>query len=70
MPAAHKTTSRPSQPRPLAVRLLADDIRELVAFTGAATEEDLARMGWTPEQLADLLPEARGLLGPASARAA
>ncbi|NMN56892.1 hypothetical protein FHT36_000770 [Xanthobacter sp. SG618] len=46
------------------VAALAEDMRELAAFTGAATEDELVRIGWTPDQLRDLGPAARKRLGP------
>lgn len=46
------------------VGALADDIRELAALTGSATESELIRIGWTPDQLRDLGPAARKRLGP------
>ncbi len=38
---------------------------EKLASMGAATEENLLRYGYTPEQLKALMPEARKILGPA-----
>lgn len=38
---------------------------EKLASMGAATEENLLRYGYTPEQLKTLMPEARKILGPA-----
>lgn len=64
MPQAHTPTTqaRPS-PRREALHRLAEDLAVLCASGGAATEEDLHHLGWTAEQLADLLPEARALAG-------
>lgn len=50
---------------PHQVNGLAQDMRDLVASTGAATEEDLLRMGWSKERLDACLADARSLLGPA-----
>lgn len=36
-----------------------------LASMDAATEENLLRYGYTPEQLKTLMPEARKILGPA-----
>lgn len=36
-----------------------------LASMDAATEENLLRYGYTPEQLKTLMPEAREILGPA-----
>ncbi len=38
---------------------------EKLASMDAATEENLLRYGYTPEQLKTLMPEARKILGPA-----
>lgn len=57
----HRPSARP--PRDL-VAALAEDMREMAAFTGAATEDALLRIGWTAEQLRDLTPAARRRLGP------
>ncbi|MFG1262337.1 hypothetical protein [Xanthobacter aminoxidans] len=59
----HRPSARPARDM---VADLAEDMRELAAFTGAATEDALLRIGWTPDQLRDLAPAARRRLGPLS----
>ena len=49
---------------------LVADLRDLEAATGAATEDDLARLGWRDEDIRRLLPAARARLGLATSRAA
>lgn len=49
---------------------LVASLRELEASSGAATEEDLARMGWRSADVKRLLPAARARLGIVSSRAA
>lgn len=64
-PPISQSALRRQRPRAIALEILAENLRELAAFSGAATEEDLMRIGWTAEELKDLMPEAR-----AKARAA
>lgn len=56
-------TARRQRSRAEAVEELAENLRELAAFSGSATEEDLTRIGWTPEELKDFLPDARARAG-------
>lgn len=50
-------------------RLVAD-MGDLYAALGAATEDDLACLGWRPQEVKRLLPAARLRLGPITSRAA
>ncbi|MFG1247642.1 hypothetical protein [Xanthobacter flavus] len=43
---------------------------DLYAAHGAATEDDLVRLGWRPEDIKRHLPAARLRLGPITSRAA
>lgn len=80
MPVHHPTPhDRPSRRRPKAIGPLPGDRRlghpgstaadlailcQKLASMDAATEENLLRYGYTPEQLKTLMPEARKILGP------
>lgn len=55
-------TERHTSPSPSLDHLVAD-LRDLYVSTGAAAEEDLARLGWRPEDVKRLLPAARHRLG-------
>lgn len=55
---------------PTALDRLVSDMRDLYAALGAATEEDLARLGWRPQQVKRMLPAALAQLGPVTARRA
>lgn len=60
--------SLPGDPRRAHTGSTAEDLAALcekLASMGAATEENLLRYGYTPEQLKTLMPEARKILGPA-----
>ncbi|WP_296584262.1 hypothetical protein [Xanthobacter sp.] len=55
---------------PTVLDRLVADMRDLYAAQGAATEEDLARLGWRPDEVKRHLSAARTRLGPITSRAA
>lgn len=63
-PTLPHSATRPPRTACDLVAALAEDMRELAAFTGSATEDELTRIGWAPDQLRDLGPAARKRLGP------